>query len=97
VWDVESKLREPDQFRQLDWWLAFDRLEPVGPVRDDLRIGILGSTLGNLWAEGNPLTPSHFLVDQYLNPEPIDDDHDEREAQLQIAKIRQLVSLNRAN
>ena len=96
MWDVEEKLREADMYRQLDWWLAFDRLEPIGPLRDDLRIGLLGSTLGNLWASGNPFSPSDFLLDQYINPEPVDDDERaERDAQLQIARVRQIVAAKR--
>lgn len=62
VWDVERWLDEELDPRQLDWWLAYDALEPFGAERDDLRSGLLGATLGNLWiSDGMPLEPSHFM------------------------------------
>lgn len=33
---------------QLSEWMAYDRIEPFGPQRDDLRAGVIASTVYNV-------------------------------------------------
>ena len=44
-------------------WIAFYQLEPFGPWRDDIRIGILGAGLAPLLGDfkGKPPTPEMFM------------------------------------
>lgn len=62
MWNVERWLDEELDEGQLDRWMAFDKLDPFGDERADLRSGLLGSTLANLQiASGPKLQPSHFM------------------------------------
>lgn len=49
--------------RQFAEWLAYSRLEPWGEDRDDLRMGIIASTIANSNRGKNqkPFTPQQFM------------------------------------
>ena len=91
MWDVERWLDEELSPGQLDWWMAFDSLEPFGAERDDARIGLLGATLGNLWiSEGEPLEPWHFMpFTKRRRPKA-------QSATLQIAIVQQIAAAQNA-
>lgn len=42
------------------WWQAYARLEPFGPLRDDLRAGTLASLIANQHRK-EPLQPHDFF------------------------------------
>ncbi len=46
-------------------WMAYSRLEPWGEERDDLRMGIIASTIANAnRGKGQkPFTPQQFMPD----------------------------------
>jgi hypothetical protein len=46
-------------------WMAYSRLEPWGEERDDLRMGIVASTIANVNRSKNqkPYKPSDFIPD----------------------------------
>lgn len=46
-------------------WMAYSRLEPWGEERDDLRMGIIASTIANAnRSKGQkPFTPQQFMPD----------------------------------
>ena len=64
-------------------WMAFSRLEPWGEDRDDLRMGIIASTIANVYrGKGKkPFKPTDFIP----NFEPVSEE--ERVAAL-LAKAR---------
>lgn len=49
--------------REFSEWQAYWQLEPWGEGRDDLRAGIIASTMANLWrgADTPPFTPTDFM------------------------------------
>lgn len=59
--------------RELTEWMAYDRIDPFGSERDDLRAGSLASPLVNLWlAKGETRTrPSDWIM-KFDPPEPPD-------------------------
>lgn len=48
---------------ELTEWLAFDRIEPIGEPRADLRAGIIAATVANFGAHElrEPRKPSDFM------------------------------------
>ena len=52
-------------------WMGFFRLEPFGPVQDDLRVGILASLLHNAWFDGPKIQPHEVFpsIDEAEDPE----------------------------
>lgn len=44
-------------------WMAYDRLEPVGQRRDDVRMAFLAALIANQWRgkESEPVTPDAIL------------------------------------
>lgn len=48
---------------QLSEWMAYSRLEPWGEERDDLRMGIIASTIANVYREKGkkPFKPQDFM------------------------------------
>lgn len=59
--------------RELAEWQAFAQLEPFGEVRDDLRAGVVASTVANVnrGKGGKAFQPSDFLL--YREPQTTDD------------------------
>lgn len=49
--------------RQFAEWMAYSRLEPWGEDRDDLRMGIIASTIANAnrGKGSKPLSPADFM------------------------------------
>lgn len=48
--------------REFAEWVAYCGIAPFGPERDDVRIGILGAGLGNLWiGKGRKLKHTDFM------------------------------------
>lgn len=47
---------------ELQEWLAFDRISPIGDDRDDLRAGIIASTVANAHrSRGKAFRPQDFM------------------------------------
>lgn len=46
---------------ELELWLAFFKLEPFGPLREELRAGQICAAVGNVLAKGSPLKPEHYF------------------------------------
>jgi len=42
-------------------WIAFDKIEPFGEQRADLRAGIVSATMANMWSKGKRLVPADFM------------------------------------
>lgn len=51
--------------RELSEWIAFDRISPFGDKRADVRTGVLGSTMVNIWKGrgGKPAEIEDFIPD----------------------------------
>jgi hypothetical protein len=49
---------------ELTEWLAYDQIEPFGQQREDLRAGLICSTVANhsISPPKNPLRPSDFML-----------------------------------
>jgi hypothetical protein len=60
--------------KELQTWWAWYQLEPWGEVRGDLRMGILASSLVNMWiSKGSKTKPVDFMPDWHkatLTPRP---------------------------
>lgn len=57
-----EELGERMSSRELTEWLAFDRISPIGDERDDLRAGIVASTVANCHrSRREPFTPQDFM------------------------------------
>jgi len=71
-------------------WLAFARLEPFGEERDDLRMGIIASTIANVNREKGkkPYSPRDFMP----NFEP---ENEEAKIQKMIESLRQSLGKKR--
>jgi len=69
--------------RQFAEWLAYSRIEPWGEERDDLRMGIVASTIANVNRSKNQklFTPDQFMPQ--FEPET-----EEQAAERLIAKAR---------
>lgn len=46
-------------------WMAYDRLEPFGPKRDDMRSAIIASILANVYRD-KKRKPSPFTVEDFM-------------------------------
>lgn len=59
---VRQAQREIDS-AEFTEWMAFQRLEPYGPERADMRAGIVASTIANVHAGGKrkAYTPADFM------------------------------------
>ena len=89
-------MAQPGSGHQLDWWLAYNEVEPFGERRADLRSGIAASVLGNLWiASGNPLEPEMFDVESHIANRKAEQDY-ERQAKLQQQQIRVIAAAHNA-
>jgi hypothetical protein len=91
-WDVDQFLREitPAQF---DEWRQFYSLQPWGPERDDLRMGMLASVLQILMERPSGIEPTDF----YLSPLDRDEEAEQASAtdgwedtDVMAAKLRQI-------
>ena len=61
VWDVEKRLAITDP-RQIDWWMAYERLEPFGEERADLRSAMAATATCNLLSSAETrFTLSDFM------------------------------------
>lgn len=51
--------------RELTEWKAFSAIEPIGQDREDVRMALLLSMLGNIYRAANDraFTPQDFIVD----------------------------------
>lgn len=53
--------------RELTEWLAFSQIEPIGDAREDLRAGIIASTIANSFRDTEkqkkPYSPADFMID----------------------------------
>lgn len=48
--------------REVQEWMAFDRISPIGDDRADLRSGIVASVIANCHrTKGEPFTPQDFM------------------------------------
>jgi hypothetical protein len=47
--------------RELTEWMAYDGLDPIGQERDDLRAGIVASTVANCHSVKAKFKPSDFV------------------------------------
>lgn len=55
--------------QELHRWWAWYQLEPWGELRGDLRMGILASSLVNMWvSKGHKTTPGDFLPEWHKAP-----------------------------
>lgn len=56
---------------ELDWWMAKDRIEAGGQVREDLRSAIIASTIANchLGKDADPFSAVDFLPPEPALPE----------------------------
>jgi hypothetical protein len=64
-------------------WMAYSKIEPWGQDRDDLRMGIIASTIANVnrGKNGKPLNPQDFIPD--FEPED-----EERAAERMLASAK---------
>jgi hypothetical protein len=46
---------------ELQQWIDFAAVEPFGPLRDDLRAGVLAATFAAGWGGPTRLTPADFF------------------------------------
>ena len=60
--DVDAMLSEISS-HTLSEWMAYDRLEPWGEERADLRAGIIAATIANSMRgkKGKPFKPADFM------------------------------------
>lgn len=58
------QLLESLDSREITEWLAYDQIEPFGPQREDLRTGLICSTVANhsLSPPRQPVRPSDFML-----------------------------------
>lgn len=58
-----AELQQRMSSREFTEWMAFYQLEPFGPWRDDIRIGVLGASLAPLLGDfkGARPTPEMFM------------------------------------
>ena len=57
-----QELGERMSGRELQEWLAYDRLSPIGAERSDLHAGIVASVMANCHrSRGEPFKPSDFM------------------------------------
>lgn len=56
---------------ELTEWIAYDMIEPIGPWRDDLRAGVIASTIANIFRakHQHPLRPTDFIPEFNANVE----------------------------
>lgn len=49
--------------RELTEWMAYEQVEPFGPWRDDIRAGVIASTVANVYRgkTQKPLSPTDFV------------------------------------
>jgi len=68
--DVDRMLREISS-RDFAEWMAYSRLEPWGERREDLRMGIIASTIanGNRGKNQKPFKPADFLPEFEIETE----------------------------
>jgi len=58
VADLESRMTA----RELGEWMAYDRLEPIGEWRGDVRAGIIAATIANASrSKGKRAKPADFM------------------------------------
>lgn len=79
--------------RQLSAWMAYDSLEPFGEAREDLRAGIIASTIVNVRVDpkkGKYAKPQDFMpqfdeADEDLTPE-----EEQRLLHAKIAMVKEM-------
>ena len=47
--------------REFAEWMAYDRIDPMGEGRADLRAGIIAAVMRNSWCKGAPAKPADFM------------------------------------
>lgn len=71
-----GELGERMTAREFDLWWAYHRSHPIGDLRDDLRTGILASTVANFSGKtlkpGKTMNPSDFMPTEAKPPEEPD-------------------------
>jgi hypothetical protein len=64
IWDVETWL-DVMSYEQFRLWQKYHEIEPSGPYRDDLRAGVIASTIVNVNKKksARPCQPGDFIYD----------------------------------
>jgi len=88
VREAQARITSPE----FSEWIAYNRLDPIGSERDDVRTAMLATLIANAWCRGKGQPPFH--VDDFM---PKWDNTPERADPADIAlKMRQFASQHNA-
>jgi hypothetical protein len=71
---VRRLLGEMDS-REITEWMAYEMVEPFGPWREDVRAGVIASTIANVnrGKSSKPFKPTDFVLEFGKQRKPVDD------------------------
>jgi len=71
---------------ELKWWIAYDRVEPIGEIRGDFRVGQLCAMVAAVGSSGKSrISPSDYMPFLHQSERPIQRQSDQE----MIAILRQ--------